>query len=375
MRNSHPLFRLLSAQIFCALSFWQMAYASPTTTEKIKIGVPVPLTGTTANWGKDIANAVTFANEIIGGGQYSLVIEDDKCDPREAVSIAHKFAEVDGIKFSIGHACSGPLLATAPIYERAGVIAIYASASAAKISDAGDYIFRTWPSDGVGVMTLSRYIAIRHKRVGILTEQTEYAQGIQDGIMKNAGTFEVFPEEYMPGTTDFRSLLLRLQQKRIDALVLNPQGDGTLIPMLTQLQQLHFNLPKYAIYYGASETVRALGGDLTNGLVFADVSENDSIVTEQGNKLLAQFKERYPIHFSPMVVMTAIEGFRALDAAIKSGSEPKKYLYSSQFDGLFGTWSFDKKGDIQGIPFVMKRIENHAVHTISEEDQAVSGRG
>lgn len=355
------LITLFAALFIIGPYSWSVALA-----ERIKIGVAVPLTGTTANWGKDVLNAVKFANDELAGGRYQLIVEDDKCDPKEAVLIAHKFVGTDRLQYTIGQACSGPLLAAAPVYEKAKVVAIAACASAAKISEAGDYIFRTWPSDDQGVVTLAQYIMKHHRRLGILTEQTEYAQGILDGVKKNKRALEIFSEEYVPGTTDFRSLLLRLKQQNIDAILLNPQGDSTLIPMLTQLKQMAFSVPKYAMYYGSSETVRNLTGDLTNDLLFADAPESDAIATSMGKDLIAKFKSRYEINFSPMVIMSAIEGFRALDAAISSGKDVREFLYSTQFHGTFGDWSFDSNGDIRGIPFVMKRIVDKKIVLVSE---------
>ncbi len=332
--------------------------------EPIKIGVSVPLTGTTVNWGKDILNGISFANEELAKGAYQLIVEDDKCDPKESVTVAHKLVNQDGVKYVLGMACSGPLLAAAPIYEKAKVLTIAGGASAAKISEAGDYIFRTWPSDALGAKTLADYIQKKHHRLGVLTEQTEYAQGLLAGIQKSKGDLKIFSEEYAPGATDFRTLLLRLKKQGVDAILLNPQGDSTLIPMLQQLHQAKLDIPQYAMYYGASETVRSLESKLLENLKFADVPEVDTLISAEGANLLDKFRAKYIINFSPMVILSAIESFKALDAAIRSGKDPKDYLYNTSFYGSLGNWSFDKKGDIAGINFVMKHIVNGKIEVI-----------
>ena len=356
---------LLNSLLSTTISILILLYSTDSTkADSIKVGVSTPLTGTTANWGIDVLNGLRFANSELAGNRYELIVEDDKCDAKEAVTIARKFVDLTGVKYVLGMACSGPLMAAAPVYEKAKVVTIAGCTSAAKISDAGDYIFRTWPSDAIGVKTLADYINKKHKRVGVLSEQTEYAQGLLDGLKANKGALEIFSEEFAPGTTDFRTLLLRLKQHDIEAIFLNPQGDSTLLPMLTQINQSGFKGARYAMYYGASETVRNLGGELTNNLEFADVPEPEAIASAEGKKLLEKFKTQYKISFSPMVVFSAIEGLRALDAAIQSGQDPRKFLYTTPFKGTFGQWSFDKNGDITGVNFVMKRIVNGRIETI-----------
>ena len=329
--------------------------------ESDQIGISVALTGTAANWGKDVLNAIKFANEELTKRNYKLIVEDDKCESKEAISIAQKFISNKNIRIVLGHVCSGPLLASAPIYEKNHVIAISAAASAAKLSQAGEYIYRTWPSDEQGIVTLADYIKSRHLRLGVLSEQTDYTQGLLSGLQKNKGNLEVFYEEYIPGTTDFRTLLLRLKQQKIDSIFLNPQGDSSLLPMLAQLSQTAMTIPKYAMYFGASETVRNLGGSDTENLIFADVPQADNFINQEGGDILRKFKAKYPLSFSPVIVLTTIEGFKAADAAIQSGKDPRDFLNSTEFKGTFGKWSFDSNGDIQGIPFTMKKIHNKEI--------------
>lgn len=113
---------------------------------KVKIGVSVPLTGAGAAYGADIRNALVFANRRIAGSAYDLVIEDDQCSNKEAVSGARKLTTIDKVRYMLGFGCSGTVIASAPIYENAGVATIASGTGAPAISDAGDYIFRTKPS-------------------------------------------------------------------------------------------------------------------------------------------------------------------------------------------------------------------------------------
>ena len=54
---------------------------------------------------------------------------------------------VDKVKVILGGICSGETLAAAPITEAAKVILLSPSATSPDITNAGDYVFRTIPSD------------------------------------------------------------------------------------------------------------------------------------------------------------------------------------------------------------------------------------
>ena len=54
----------------------------------------------------------------------------------------------------------------------------------------------------------------------------------------------------------------------------------------------------------------------------------------------------------------SVEAFRAVHSAIESGKEPRKFLYETRFDGLFGNYRFDKNGDIVGVPLLLNRIKD-----------------
>ena len=53
----------------------------------------------------------------------------------------------------------------------------------------------------------------------------------------------------------------------------------------------------------------------------------------------------------------AWDAFVALSQAVRSGADSKAYLYSHEFEGINGKFSFDANGDIVGPSFVMRKIE------------------
>ncbi len=93
-------------------------------TIPIKVGVSTALSGDAIAHGTDIKNALTLMNDLIGAGKYKLIFEDERCDSRAAVNVAQKLIAVDKVRYALGFSCNSTLLATAPIYSRAGVVVI-----------------------------------------------------------------------------------------------------------------------------------------------------------------------------------------------------------------------------------------------------------
>ena len=180
------------------------AQAQDNTRQKIKIGVSTALTGEASTWGVDIQSVLRFADEKLGKGRYEFIFEDDKGSAKDAVTVAQKFVSLDKVKYAAGFASSSTILPSAGIYERAKVVTMVVSASSPKISELGDYVFRTFPSDAYAAKRLYDHIAAkRPKNLAIISLQSDYAQDFKDAFVRyaQADALPVFSEDYLPGTS------------------------------------------------------------------------------------------------------------------------------------------------------------------------------
>lgn len=325
--------------------------------DRVAIGVSTILTGEGSTYGEDIKNVLLFANDKIGQGKFRLVIEDDKCNPKDAIGVARKLTSSDKVKGVVGYGCSGALLGAAPVLDRLGVPTIGTVVSSAKISGAGAYIFRTHPSDEVGVRVLMSRLQKEHHSFGVLSAQTDFCQGILDGLQKlsRGDSLVIHAEDALPSDPDFKPALLRLRSKRIDGLFLNAQDEGGAYRMLKQAKEIGLNVPFYTFYLGASAAFFSLAGPDAEGVVTVDTPSLDDISTPEGKKLFHEFTERYgPMKSWTYSFATTFEGFRALSQAISRSDDPVEYLRRTEFNGIFGPYSFDERGDIRGISQVLK---------------------
>lgn len=332
--------------------------------EKIKIGIVSALTGDDSPTGLDVKDAIIFADSIYGNDKYELIIEDDRCSGRNAVSIANKFTQIDKINYVIGFSCSAATLPAAPIYEKAHVISMVASASSPKISDAGDYMFRTTPNDADAGKVLGDYVGKNYKLIGVLSEESDYAQHLggvfEETIKTNGG--KVITENFLPNSFDLRSQLLKLKEKKVPALFINAQAEKTFAIILNQLKNISWKPALFGAYWPGSPALLSIAQNDLEGIIFVDTPSLKDILNDEGEKLMQTFySQGGKIRSTEAMFATSIEAYRAIIETIESKEEPRNYLYSHKFHGIFGDYTFDRKGEIQGIGFVIKTISNGQV--------------
>src|ERR1044072_446853 len=95
--------------------------------DKVKIGVFMSLTGSTAQFGISSTNGIKMAaDEInaaggINGKQIELLVQDDRSDAQEAATIVTKFVTQDGVHGILGEVASSRTIAAAPIAHNAQI--------------------------------------------------------------------------------------------------------------------------------------------------------------------------------------------------------------------------------------------------------------
>lgn len=364
MARAHP-----AKLIFVLFWLFFLKAGAAAQEPKIKIGVSTELTGEAATYGLDIKNTLLFANQKLGAGRFELLIEDDRCNGRDATSVAQKLVNIDKVKYVIGYGCSGALLAAAPIFEKAHVIAIGTGTAAPAVSQAGDYIFRTWPSDLTSAQVLYPYIAARHKRLGMVSEETEFAQGLYNAlaVLNQGRRLSILNENYLPDTTDFRTMLLKLQSEKADGLLINSQSERGFVAIYKQLLEMSWHVPVYGNYQPDTALFLKTFGPHADGIVFADTpfADQDQITSPAGMALYNEFKAQYGAARSqPFVFVTAYAAFAALAEAILSGQDVKEYLYTHSFNQIVPNLSFDKNGDSITLSNVLKTIKNGRVRPL-----------
>ena len=332
------------------------------------LGVSAPLSGGGAGWGNDFKNVLTFAQEKLAPGQYTLIFEDDRCENKSALSVARKFSRVDKVK-EVFIFCGQVAMATAKVYRDAGVTMMAPLATPSRISELG--VFRTGLSDALATRKIARHIASKHRSIAVISEEDDYALAFQDDFLEAAKdlSLDSSHETYLPQETDFRPLLLRLKAANSEALFLNTQAEQALATLVKQLHDLRYYPRLYGAYLPGSAGFLKLGGKLAEGLVFVDFPAAEEFLTPEGKALYAEYIARFgPLNGWSFTFPAAFEGFRAIHLGLRSGGELERSLRETKFDGIFGSYTFDKNGDVVGPKHVLRVIRNGVAEALPDDD-------
>jgi len=211
-----------------AASFGLAAAAQAET----KIATVGPITGQYAAFGEQMKRGIEMAvkdlnaNGGVLGEQLTALVEDDACDPKQAVAAANKLAS-EGVALVAGHFCSGSSIPASAVYAENDILQISpASTNPALTEDAYDKgwinVFRTCGRDDAQGVVAGNYLAdnFQGPEIAILHDKTAYGKGLADETKKqlNArGKTEGMYEAYTAGEKDYSALVSKMKEAGIKA--------------------------------------------------------------------------------------------------------------------------------------------------------------
>lgn len=343
---------------------------SPATRESITIGFVAPLTGDAATYGMEGKNAVTLAlSEInaaggINGKTLNVVYEDGKCSGKDALAAAQKLISTDKVPVILGGECSGETLAIAPIAEQNKVVIMSSFSSSPDITNAGDYVFRNFPSDFAVVKGYVQYIVNKegYKNVAIITENTDYGVGVRKVFVdetNNIGGTVVADEMFKQGERDFRAIIVKIKATNPQAIFITPQTGVTVGTAVKQIREAGIKTPIFSTYLFGGEDGLKAAGTAANDVVFFDAA---GLSGEKGNAFINKYTSAYgKIAGSAFFTGARYDSVFIIANALKKCGEDtgciKNYLYGmNNYDGAIGSYTFDANGDVVGIALMAPKV-------------------
>lgn len=328
--------------------------------ETIKIGFLGPLTGDAVSYGESELKAVQLAveeinsKEGIGGKKIELITEDGKCDPQAAGTAAQKLVNIDQVKVIIGGACSGETLAASKVTDPAKVILLSPSASSPDVTTAGDFVFRTYPSDALAGKIAASYAfkELKAKRAALLTELTDYAQGLRKvytEAFRALGGEVVADETFTTGVTDFRTQVLKIKSLKPDVIYIVPQS---LTPGLAAIKQMRESGVKAQLT--TAEVLLDRQGVKDNAATLEGVIGVEPAVDYEKNEKAKSFREAHKAKFNGTdpgsFAANAYDAMYIISEAISKNEQDtekiRDWLYTvKDWKGAVGTLTFDSNGD------------------------------
>ncbi|MCX6715855.1 MAG: ABC transporter substrate-binding protein [Candidatus Taylorbacteria bacterium] len=233
-----------------------------TSSETIKIGAILPLTGVQAQVGEGLKNALSLGvQEYKGDLKFELIFEDCALDPKTAVSVASKLINIDKVDVIVdAYAPIGN--AVSPLTEKAKVphLDIAFDPNIAK----GDYNFIHFtPPSSVSELFIKELIKRNINKVAVLRVNNQGIQSVFDEFKRQVASTSikiVGDEVFQPGERDFRSRIANLKQTRPQLYVLLSISPELEIAM-EQLKSLAINNVSTMVYFELSPK-RELFNDL-----------------------------------------------------------------------------------------------------------------
>lgn len=198
--------------------------------KEIVVGEYGSLTGTAATFGLSTDNGIQMATEEqnakggIAGVPIRIVVEDDQSKAEEAATAVNKLLSRDRPVAILGEVSSSRTLAAAPLAQAAGVPMISPSSTSPKVTQVGDYIFRTCfidPFQGTAIAKFA-YTSKGIRKVAILKDvKNDYSVGLAqyfgETFTQMGGTV-IGEEAYSEGDVDFKAQLTSMIALQPEAL-------------------------------------------------------------------------------------------------------------------------------------------------------------
>ncbi|MBI3033079.1 penicillin-binding protein activator [Candidatus Woesearchaeota archaeon] len=320
--------------------------ALPTTN--VKVGVMVPLSGDVASYGEGVKGGIELAKKELSLDNVELIYEDTKCDGKEAATALSKLTSVDKVYAVIGELCSSASLAAAPIAEQQKVVMISPASTAPKYSDAGDYVFRTIPSDALqGDFGAKLVYDKGYRNLAVLYGNEDYGLGFSSVLGEKfpaLGGKIVANEAFAPKSTDLRAQLVKIKEAKPDAVYLISNSVDSSVAALKQMKELGLEIFVVASEGLKSDDVLKGAGSAAEGMYLTSVSTGS-------NDFKTRHQQAYTTEPGPFAPQ-AYDAMMAIGLALKQGAATsealQQALYTMEFDGASGHIKFDSKGEVSG---------------------------
>ena len=341
-----------------------LALSGAALAQDITVAVAGPMTGGESAFGRQMKNgaeqAVADINAAGGVLKKKLALEvgDDACDPKQARSVAEKFASAK-IPFVAGHYCSSSSIPASEAYADGNVLQITPASTNPLFTERKLWnVARVCGRDDQQGLVAADYIVknFKGKNIAILDDKTTYGKGLADETKKalnKAGIKEKLSESYNKGDKDFNAIVSRLKLEKIDLVYVGGyhQESGLI------LRQMRDQGLKTVLMAGDAmndKEFASITGPAAEGTLFTFGPDPRNKATAKA--IVEKFKaknidpEGYTLYtYAAMQVWTQA-------VAKAKTTDPKKVMETikaGEWDTVLGNLSFDAKGDIKVIDYVV----------------------
>ncbi|MBV8565221.1 MAG: branched-chain amino acid ABC transporter substrate-binding protein [Methylobacteriaceae bacterium] len=333
----------------------------------IRIAVVASLTGPNASAGDQVRRGAELAAEDINaaggvdGSKIVLTVEDDACDPKQAVSVANRVVGEE-IKLVDGHVCSGASIPASEVYAESGVLMMTPASVNSKLTDNAftkgwTTIMRFYARDDAQGALVGSYIAAnyRGKIIAFLHDKSAYGKGLADQVrahMNAAGVHEILYEGINPGEKDYTAVVTKLRALNVEVLYYGgyPAEGGLL---LRQAADQGYKFQMVTTSGFVTPEFWSIAGPAGEGTLFPFTSDPRRLAAAA--RVAAELRatgfepEGFTL-FSYATIQALAEGVRRA-GKVDAAAVARALRTGQPVDTVFGPVAFDAKGDAEGMTY------------------------
>ena len=243
--------------IIFAVLFLAALFATNLFAQDLKLGIPLPLTGTQAKFGEIEKNSYAIAMEEINaagginGKKVFLEFEDSQGKPEISRSIAEKLIDVKKQPVIFGEYSSSCSKAIAPVAEERKIPYMVVTGATDDITQQNyKYVFRMNPTNAyyaTGMISFFREV-VKPTSIAVLYESSDFGTSGAEDMIKQAEKFPMkvlVKEKYEKGAVDFKPILSKVKAAKPDVIyMVSYVMDAALL--MKQIKELRIDAKLFA---------------------------------------------------------------------------------------------------------------------------------
>lgn len=329
--------------------------------ETIKIGVPVPLSGSYAQAGKDILNGAQLAADDINakggvlGKKIELVSEDDKCDADAAASAAQALV-AKGVVAVAGGYCSSAALPELRVFHGANIPYVMDASTNPELTEKKwEGAFRTIGRDDEQGPFAAKFMkeVLHAKSVAVINDNTTYSKGLADttvDALQKQGIKVVYDDALTPGQADYAEMVKNVAARKPDAIYYTGYYPEAAL-LVQDVRQL--KLPVKYMMGGDGTTDPTLirtAGSAAVGMICTTAPLPQFLTSAKGRRFVDGYKKAYRIEPGPYSIYeydaVSVVAKAIADAKSTKPADITAALHKvKNFEGATGDITFNEKGD------------------------------
>jgi len=334
-------------------------------TINAKIGVISYLTGPGAAYGEAITNGFKLAQKEInkeGKVKIDLVIEDSVGKQEQALSAAQKLMSDDEIVALLGPTLSTEMNVVGPEADLNGIPIMGTSTTAVGIPQIGEYVFRNSIPESLAIPAAMKKAVEKYdvKKIALLYGNDDVLTKSGYDTMKEEvekmGLEVVTTQTFQKGQSDYNAQLTKIKSLKPDLILASAlYNEGAVI--MDQARKMGITIPFVGGNGFNSPEVINIAGKAADGLIVAT-----PWFAEKEDPKVQGFIKAYEAEYGKKPDQFAAQAYDALyiyAEALKNAGEADRDAFRDAlaeikgFEGILGSFSFDKDGDVEMEPTVI----------------------